>query len=209
MEISESTEAIRTKILSDAEKEANRLTAEAKNKAEEIVNAARERAKEIREGELKRRKKHIEETNRQRIAEAKVDYHRRLQTFKSGLIDDTFNKVREKLQKYVEDSAYMETLDYLIIEGATILNGGELSIKLNEADKKRVSKDALKRLSKEIKERTKAETRIVLDEYAVNAIGGAVISTADQKATIDNTLEARLEKIKKEAKTELETILFK
>lgn len=209
MEISESTEAIRTKILSDAEKEANRLTAEAKNKAEEIVNAARERAKEIREGELERRKKHIEETNRQRIAEAKVDYHRRLQTFKSGLIDDTFNKVREKLQKYVEDSAYMETLDYLIIEGATILNGGELSIKLNEADKKRVSKDALKRLSKEIKERTKAETRIVLDEYAVNAIGGAVISTADQKATIDNTLEARLEKIKKEAKTELETILFK
>jgi V/A-type H+-transporting ATPase subunit E len=209
MEISESTEAIRRKILSDAEKEAERLRAEARDKATEILNAAKERAKELREAELERRKKHIDETFRQRIAETKVDYHRRIQSFKARLIDDTFDKAREQLQKYVKKPAYPEILNNLIIEAGATLGGGELLVKLNETDKKRMTKAILKKLSKEIEDRTKTKTRIVLDEKTVKAIGGAVVSTADQKATIDNTFEARLERIKEEAKPELETILFR
>ncbi len=209
MEISESSDAIRRRILDDAEKEAQKLIAQADEKAEEILNTARERAKDIRDAELDRRKKHIEETNRQRIAETKVEHHRRLQTFKSGLIDDTFNEATERLKKYVEKPAYSETLTRLIIEGATALGGGDLLLKLNKADKKRVSKETLKRLADEISKATKIETTLVLNDEALKNIGGAVISTADQKATVDNTFEARLERIREEAKAEVETILFK
>ncbi len=209
MEISESSDAIRRKILGDAEKEAQELTAQAKEKATEILNTAHGRAKDIRDAELDRRRIHIEETNRQRIAETKVEHHRRLQTVKSGLIDETFNEALERLKKYVEKPVYLETLNGLIIEGAAALGGGTLLIKLNKADKKRMTTEMLKRLAQEISKRTHIETTLALDEDVLKKIGGAIISTADKKATVDNALEARLERIREEAKAEVETILFK
>ncbi|MFP3985488.1 MAG: V-type ATP synthase subunit E family protein [Candidatus Bathyarchaeia archaeon] len=48
-----------------------------------------------------------------------------------------------------------------------------------------------------------------MDRTVTKAIGGAIISIADQKASVDNTFEARLGKIREEEKAELETILFK
>jgi vacuolar-type H+-ATPase subunit E/Vma4 len=48
-----------------------------------------------------------------------------------------------------------------------------------------------------------------LDEESIKAVGGATVSVADQRATMENTLEIRLERIREEAKAELETILFK
>ena len=209
MESSDSTEAIRRRIISEAEKRAQGIRAEAKDKAAQILTGAEERAKETKEAELERMKKHVDEAQRQDIAEKKVDYHRRAQTFKSELIDDMFNKVRENLQKYTEKSAYRQTLIDLIMEAGAALGGGELIVKVNEADKSKVSKGILAKTSKEIGERTNTETKIALDKNTINTIGGAVVSAANQKATVDNTFEARLERIKEEAKAELETILFK
>lgn len=209
MENSDSTEAIRRRIISEAEKRAQEIRAEAKDKAARILTGAEERAKEIKEAELEKMKKHVDEARRQDIAEKKVDYHRRAQAFKSELIDDMFNKVRERLQKHTEKPAYRQTLIDLIIEAGVALGGGELIVKVNEADKNKVSKGTLEKISKEIGERNKTETKIALDKNTINAIGGAVVSAADQKATVDNTFEARLERIKEEAKAELETILFK
>lgn len=204
-----STETIRRKIISDGEKEADKIKAEAKEKSAEILKAARKRAKEMKEMELERIKKHIKETHRQTIAEKKVDYHRRIQVFKTELIDDTFKKAKEKLQKYAEKPAYEATLNNLIIEAGVALGGGELVVKLDEKDKKRMSKRVLEKLSKEIQKRTKTETKIVVGEATIKAVGGAIISTTKQRATVDNTFEARLERMKEEAKAELETILFK
>ncbi len=209
MEISESSEAIRRKILDDAEKEAQRIIEKAKSNASEILSASEERAKEIREIQIEERKKQIEETSRQRIAEIKVDHHRRLQTLKSGLIEDVFDEVTERLRINVGKPIYLETLKSLIIDGGSTLGGGKLVIRLNETDKKKVSQKTLKQLSQEIEKRTQTETKIVLDKNPVKTIGGVVVSTTDQKATIDNTFEARLERIKEDTRPELETLLFK
>jgi V/A-type H+-transporting ATPase subunit E len=208
MEVSESTQAIRKKLLSDAEEEAQKIKAEAEETIEEIRNAAQERAEAIKEAELERMKEHVESTRRQDIAEKKVEYHRRTQTAKSELIDDVFDKAKEKLQDYVGKSAYEHTLRELILEAGESLGGGDLLVRLNAVDQERMSKADLESLAKEIHDRTDTETRITLDENAIEAIGGAVVASADQKATVDNTLEARLERMKEQAKAELDTILF-
>lgn len=208
MEISESTEKIRRKIISDAEEKAEKIKAEAREKTEEILKEAEERAKEMKEKELEKIKQRTEETRQQDIAEKKVDYHRRVQNYKSELIDDTFDKVQEKLRDYVKKPAYQETLSDLIIEAGTTLGGGNLVIQLNEADKKRMSEDQLERISEEITEKTHTETEITVEEDTINTIGGAIVTLSDQKATIDNTFEARLERVKETGKPEVETILF-
>lgn len=209
MEISESTDAIRNKILSDTEKEAQRLKVEAQDKASGIVKAAGERAKQMKEAELEQRKKHMDETIRQTIAEAKVDHHRRIQTFKLELIENAFNKARKQLQDYVKTPAYQKTLNDLIKEAGVALGGGDLLIKLNETDRKTMKKKTLEDIAKEVKEKTGTETKIVLDKSGIKSIGGVILLTADQKSTIDNTFESRLDRIKEEAITELETILLK
>ncbi|MFW6117418.1 MAG: V-type ATP synthase subunit E [Thermoproteota archaeon] len=209
MEISESTETIQRKIINDAEEEAERIKAEAREKTAEILREAEERAEEMKKKELEKIRQHTEETRKQDIAEKKVDYHRRTQNFKSELIDDTFNEVREKLRDYVKKPAYQEILSELIIEAGNTLGGGNLVIKLNESDKKKMSEERMEKISQKITELTNTETEITVDEDTVNTIGGAVVTLSDQKATIDNTFEARLERIQETGKTELETILFK
>jgi V/A-type H+-transporting ATPase subunit E len=208
VEVSESTQTIRKKLLSDAEEEAQKKKAEAEETIEEIRTAAKERAEAIKEAELERMKEHVESTRRQDIAEKKVEHHRRIQTVKSQLIDDVFDKARDKLQDYVGKSAYEHTLRKLILEAGESLGGGNLLVRLNATDQKRTSKADLESLATELQDRTDTETRIILDENAIQTIGGAIVTLADQKATVDNTFEARLERMKEQAKAELETILF-
>ncbi len=209
MEDSNSTEAIRRRIISEAEKKAQEIEADAKEKSTQILTGVKERAKEMKEAELEKIKKHVEEAQRQGIAEKKVDYHRRVQAFKSELIDDILNKVKEKLQKFVEKPAYQQILTDLIMEAGIALGGGEIIAKVNDRDKDKLSKGTLEKTSKRIEESTNTKTKIALERDTIKATGGAVASTADRKATVDNTFEARLDRMKEEARAELETILFK
>ena len=208
MEVSESTEAIRRKLLSDAEEKAQRIRADAKEKITEIQSAAKERAEAIKEAELERMKEHIESTQRQDVAEKKVEHHRRIQTARSELIDDVFSKAEDRLRDYAGKSAYQDALRKLILEAGGSLGGGNLVVKLNTRDQKNMSTSDLKSLAEEIQDRTDTQTTIAFDKKAINTIGGAIVSSAEQKATVDNTFEARLERMKEQAKTELETILF-
>lgn len=208
MEVSESTEAIRRKLLSDAEEKAQRIKADAKEKITEIQKAAKERAEAIKEAELERMKEHVESTQRQDIAEKKVEHHRRIQTMRSELIDDVFDKAEEKLRDYVDKSAYQDTLRRLMLEAGESLGGGNLVVKLNARDQEKMSTSDLENLAEEIQDRTDTETEIALDKKAIKTIGGAIVSSAERKATVDNTFEARLERMKEQAKPELETILF-
>jgi vacuolar-type H+-ATPase subunit E/Vma4 len=208
METSESTEAIRRKIISDAEKKSQELIERAKNQAEEVLNTAKKRAEEMKREELDRIEKHIKERSVQDLAEKKVAHHRRLQAFKSQIIDDTFEKAKEELRKHVLKPKYFETLKGLIIEPGVSLGGGKLTVRLNETDSKKMSKGVLRKLSAAIKKRTGSVTEVVLDENSIKAMGGVVVAAPDQNASIDNTLEARIERLKEEAKAELEAILF-
>lgn len=182
---------------------------QAKKKAEGVLDAVKRKAEELRNAKLEEIKEHVENSSKQDLAEKKVACHRQLQNLKSQIIDDVFKNANGELQQYVKNRAYLGTLSNLIIESGIALGGGKLRIGLNEPDRKRISRDLLKKLSLIISEKTGVSTEAVLDEKIVRAIGGVELSTTDQKASVDNTLEARLERIKEDAKAELEAILFK
>jgi V/A-type H+-transporting ATPase subunit E len=158
---------------------------------------------------LKQRKDYIEESNRQRIAEIKVENHIKMQNFKSRLIEKAFSEAKEKLQDYYQKEEYPEVLNKLIMQAGIILGGGELLVKLNKRDKDKMTPKNLKMLSEKISNKTKKETRLIIEKKGLNTIGGALISLKNQKASIDNTFETLLEENKEKAKTEIEKILFK
>lgn len=208
MEVSESTEAIRRRIIIDAEKKAQELIEEAKDKAADIVESAGKRAGEMKKLELEQIKQHVKERSMQDVAERKVAHHRRLQSFKSEIIEDVFEKAKDELREYVKKPAYLQILKQLITESAVVLGGGELSITVREEDKKQVARN-FRKLSKTIQERTGSKTNLVLDNDSLKVIGGVVVLAVDQRASIDNTFEARLDRIREDAEAELEAVLFK
>ncbi|HUW49033.1 MAG TPA: V-type ATP synthase subunit E family protein [Patescibacteria group bacterium] len=209
MEESESTEAIRKRIISEAEKIGQEVVEEAKSKAAEILNEAGKRADEMKKSELEQIKKQMKNRSMQDLAEKTVAYHRRVQSQKSQIIDEAFEKAREKTLQYVKKTEYLETLKDLIVESAVGLGGGKLYVSVNQADRKKATDDLMKKLSKVVQKKTGNETELILDNDSLKAVGGAVVSTFDRQASIDNTFEARLERVIENAKAELEAILFK
>ncbi len=209
MERTESTETIRKRIISEAEKTGQEIVENAKNKAAQILNEAEKRADEMKKSELEQMKKQMKTRSLQDLAEKKVAYHRHVQSQKSQIIDEAFEKAREKTVQYVKKTEYLEALKDLIVESAVGLGGGKLHVSVNEADRKKVTEDVIKKLSKIVQKRTGNKTDLILDSDSLKSIGGAVVSTFDGKASIDNTLGARLERVKENARAELEAILFK
>lgn len=209
MDESESTEAIRKKIISEAEKTGQNIIEEAKSKAAELLAEARKKADEMKKSELEQIGEQMKNRSMQDLAEKKVAYHRRLQSQKSQIIDEVFDKAREKVLQYVRNIEYLVALKDMIMESVVALGGGKLRVSVNEADRRKVTEDLMKKLSKAIQKETGNETELILDDAPLKTIGGVVVSTFDEQASIDNTFETRLERVKENAKAELEAILFK
>lgn len=209
VEVSESTEAIRERILRDAREKADRIIKEARNRAEEIIRKAKKNVEETKKIELKQRKEHIDQTSRERLAEEKIERHRRLQSFRSEMIEKVYDEALNRLRNYCEKPQYVETLKKLAVEAGIALRGGDLLILANERDQKRLTRKILDELSTSIERKTNKRTILNLAHKTINCIGGVVVSTVDERATVDNTLDARLKRLKEEIRTELEAILFR
>ncbi|MEM2094445.1 MAG: V-type ATP synthase subunit E family protein, partial [Candidatus Bathyarchaeia archaeon] len=61
---------------------------------------------------------------------------------------------------------------------------------------------------KEVEVKTGVSTTLMLSKEPVDIIGGAVLTSIDGTATVDNSIEARLKRVKEENQGEVEAILF-
>lgn len=206
-EISESTRKIAHRILRDAKEQANKMLQEAKKKADEKIADAKKTAEEVVLVEEKSLRDRSAEIVKRRSAELEVDKQRRLSNFRSEIIEGIFKEALEQ-EEYTETSEYGATLKALIVEAGSILGGGKLVVAVNDKDRKILTSKALEELSEEVHEQTGTETSMELSEETIRQIGGVVVSTFDGIAGIDNTFEARIERIRENNRLEIETILF-
>ena len=207
-DVSESTRRIGDRITRDAKEKADKILEEAREKAREVIDAALRMAEEVGSSEDQSLRERYDETARRRSAELEVEEQRRLTSFRSEIIEEMFKKVQDRLEEYVESEEYAKTLKSLIIEAASTLGGGELVVLVNNKDRRLVTRRILEEFSREVQELTGNETGIQLSKQTGKQLGGAVVSTTDGTANIDNTLEARIERVNEDNLLEIETILF-
>jgi vacuolar-type H+-ATPase subunit E/Vma4 len=206
---SDPIEAMKTKILRDAEEKAQKIILEAKKEAKKTSEQAKNEIKKVEETEKREIKERIEESKRKRMAEEKTEHLRRLQSYKTEIIDSVFDKALQRLKEYSETKQYKKSLKKLIIEAGISIGGGDLMVSVNDRDQKNVSKRFLTQTAKKIEEKTNTKTHLQLAKEPLNSLGGAVISKAKESATVDNTFEERLNRKKKQISGELENILFR
>jgi vacuolar-type H+-ATPase subunit E/Vma4 len=93
------------------------------------------------------------------------------------------------------------------VDAGTVLGGGALEILLNKRDSTLPLK--LNVLTKKIAEKTEKKTQLRLSKQKIEALGGAVVKTANGRIVADNTFEAIIQRREKDLRFKIAKILFR
>jgi len=205
--MSSGTDKIVSSIMSEAQEKADVIIQDA-NVEVSAINAKAEKTAEVEKTKiLESGKKQSDMKYQQIISEAKMNARRAELSAKEEVIEAAFTKASEELKAKASsgDEEYKDSLSKMIKEAADEIGGDNLILQLNEADTKIFKDD----LSSQGTDSFEIEgIKFTLGE-PIDAIGGAVLKTANGDIEVNNTIEARLERFKSILRSEVAGILFK
>jgi V/A-type H+-transporting ATPase subunit E len=200
-----------SKILKDSDEQTKIIIDEARisftDLREEKVKEIKEKAETNCRKVLNAAKLEADNIIRRETVNAKIKTHWKILTHKRNFMDEAFKKAEQQFNLSTQQETYGKMLNSLIIEATKAAGGGNLEIFLNESDAKR--KIPVKEISKTVSSELGADVTIVISKKKIGVVGGVLVQTADGKTKIDNTLEAILERSRKDLEPKISEILFK
>ncbi len=195
--MSSGTSKIVESIMSVAQEKADGIIQEANAEVSQINANAEKTAEAEKTKILENGKKQSDMRYQQIISEAKMNARRA----------DAFNQAigELKIKASSGDEEYKDSLSKMIMEATQEIGGNDLILQLNEADTQKFKDD----LSSQGSDSFEIEgIKFTLGE-PIDAIGGAILKTANGDIEVNNTIEARLERFKSILRSEVAEILFK
>lgn len=200
-----------SKILKDSDEQTKIIIDEAKFSSaglrEERIKEIKEKAETNCEKVLKTAKLEADNIIRRETVNVKIKTRWKILSRKRNFIDEAFKKAEQQFESNTKQETYGKMLNSLITEAAMAAGGGNLEIFLNESDAKR--KLPIKELSKTVISELGTDVNILISKKKIDVVGGVLVQTADGKTKIDNTLEAILERSRKDLEPKISEILFK
>ncbi|MHA2016192.1 MAG: V-type ATP synthase subunit E [Candidatus Thorarchaeota archaeon] len=185
-------------------------------KVEEIIKKAEDyKAKRIAkaEEEAKRRKQSIIDEARREAqallkryeASAKLRAKHRVLELKNRIMTEVLDEAIEKAKQVTTQPDYKVILTRLVVEGADALEAPELELAFPAGQEKVVS---ISDLTKAVKKSTGRDVKITLSKEPANASAGVVVRTPDSRRWVDNTMEARVQRLENQLRGAVSSILF-
>jgi V/A-type H+/Na+-transporting ATPase subunit E len=158
-----------------------------------IESARKETSEEVSKF-LETGTKQAESVKRQIIGAAELD----VRNAQLRALEKAVNEAFELATKDISDSeSYPEAIGRLIEEGLEIIDRGA-KVQCSSKDKKVVAA-AIRKLDGSIK--------VSFEDEPIDTVGGVVLTTADGTVRFDNTIEARLERMKPMLRKEVAAVL--
>ena len=202
---------ITNRILQDAREEAKSIVNEAQRSAEMLLEnrrqSGRQKAEEDVYSLLKRAESEAEIVGGRVATETKKKASWLVLSEKERLVTSVLNEVKRRLGDLQESKRYIPILEKMMIDAGIALGGGKLEAMLNEDDSTLPLK--IDTLAKAIAEETRVKTHLKLSTQKIEALGGVVIKTLDDRIVVDNTFEAILKRREKELRLKIARILFR
>ncbi|MBP7222594.1 MAG: V-type ATP synthase subunit E [Sedimentibacter sp.] len=192
-----SIENITSKILSDAQNNADSSLKSAESTKQELLNKAKAEAEALIKTEAEKAANDAVELKNRRVSAAELQGRKMLLSAKQEAIKKSFGAAIEKLKAMPEDE-YLSFLGQEIIK----IPNCEGTIVLNAKDRENIGE----RLVKAVNEKLGAE-KIVLSKNTVKASGGFVLKKGSVE--INNTFETLLDSMKDELTGSIANALFK
>ena len=205
--MSSGTDKIVSSIMSEAQEKADVIIQDANANVSEITAKAEKTAEAEKIKILENGKKQSDMRYQQIISEAKMNARRAELGAKEDVIEAAFNQAigELKIKASSGDEEYKDSLSKMIMEATTEIGSNDLILQLNEADTQKFKDD----LSSQGSDSFEIEgIKFTLGE-PIDAIGGAILKTANGDIEVNNTIEARLERFKSILRSEVAEILFK
>ncbi len=207
--MSPGTEKIVSSIMSDAQIKADSILGKAEEENNSILEKGQKEALIEKEKILEDAKKQSNMKYQQLISEAKMNSRRMELEAREEIIEDAFKSAEEKLKEIASSDAveYKESLKNIITEAATEIGGGELIVLLKESDVAKI-KDSISAIAQDVTTKTEKETTLEIGEN-IKTIGGAIVKTKNGEIEVNNTIEARMLRFKKDLRSKVAAVLFK
>lgn len=207
--MSTGTEKIVSSIMSEAQIKADTILEKAEEENKLILDKGQNEALLEKEHILEDAKKQSNMKYQQLISEAKMNSRRMELEAREEIIEDAFKKAEDKLKEIASSDAaeYKESLKKIITEAATEIGGGELMVLLKDSDVTKI-RDTLPAIAQDVATKTGKQTALELGEN-IKTIGGAVVRTKNGEIEVNNTIEARMSRFKKDLRSKVAAVLFK
>jgi len=175
-------ENVRKGLVQEAQAEARRLLSQAEKRAAEITAEAKEKASKAKAQARERAKQAAEAMESERTSAAQLKANKVVAEAANRKMDEALEKAWEEFAKTPESKDY-EKIMKTLITGAEKELGAKAMVHVNARDAKIAGK-----FSKNVAAKP------------VNIAGGAIITNADGRISIDNSLESMFGQGKEEAK---------
>jgi V/A-type H+-transporting ATPase subunit E len=207
--MSSGADKIASSILSDAQSEADALIQQTEKEAASIIDDGQKTAELEKEKILDDAKKQSDMKYHQIISEAKMNARRAQLEAREEVIEDAFKEAKEELKKIAATSSdeYLQALTDIIKEAAVEIGGGDLTVHLKSEDADKI-KDSFGKIQADVESDTGETTTLEIGEN-IKTIGGAVVKTKSGQIEVNNTIEARMLRFKKNLRSEVAKVLFK
>jgi vacuolar-type H+-ATPase subunit E/Vma4 len=191
--INNKTDEQEKEIINEAEKFKQGKLDEAKRQADETAAAITKKAKLQAESEIGKYE-----------ASAKLKSKYKLLEAKDAMINEVLESTEKQLESVVGKAEYKKILERLIVDACVSLGVDKVELIFPP---KHDSKVEIAPIEKKVaKEGVKVKISVSKD--TIRSVGGVIIRTTDGKKWVDNTFEARFERLGNKARDTIADILF-
>ena len=181
-------------IIEEAEKKKQMKLEEAKRKANDTASAITKKAELQANSELV-----------QYEASAKLKGKYKMLEAKDAQINSILTSTQNKIEGIVGKAEYQKVLTRLITDACKALADDQLDIVLPKGHASYVD---IAEIEKAVAKERGKKTKLTISKENIRSKGGVIIRTTDGTRWVDNTFEARFERLENKARDTIASILF-
>ncbi|AHF81076.1 V-type ATP synthase subunit E [Thermococcus paralvinellae] len=201
----EGAKLIIEEINREAEQKIKYILSEAEKQAEEIKAEAEKRARAKAEWILRKAQTQAEIEKQRIIANAKLEIRKKRLALQEELMNEVLKSLKERLVALPKDE-YFEIVKNLMLQAVKELGEDKIRVSSNEATLQLIA-EKIDEIKTFLNEKAGIEISIELGDK-IETIGGVLVENADRTIRVDNTFEARIERLESELRSRIAKLLF-
>lgn len=200
-------------IKANVDREISAVLQEAHAEAESIKKAAQQKAEEEAQKILSQGKRIAALESQRIIAEKKLEARRRKMDAQEEVIAASFEAVTTVLEEVAEKGeqdhlVYKDILFSLVASACEIVAGEKVELALNRRDSGRFDEKMMGELSSFVKKKTGRDISLSLANTTISCLGGVIVRDLEKQLEVDNTLEAKLDRLRESIRVDVARLLF-
>ena len=206
-------EKIISYIEASAEKDISEMLLRAQQEADSISKAAQEKAEAEAQRILSQGQRSANLEGQRIIAETKIDIKRKKMDAQEEAIAASFEQATMALKELAEKGkqdhlVYRDIMFSLVTSACEIIAGKRVELALNQRDATTFTNKVMGELQAFVKGKTGRDISLTVSSETIQCLGGVIVRDLERQVEVDNTLEAKLNRLKEDIRVDIAKLLF-